>query len=304
MKPIKLPHIPIWPLLVIIGLLSVGCGKEQETFNPDKLTIGVVSYGDGAITSEKYQRFKDYIATHTKTIVELEPAYNELQAVEQLQRKSWDIVFAPPGLAAQAMSKSQYTPIFSMEGVSSTQRSVLIVRDDQPIQKIRDLSNKIVAFGETGSAAGFYVPLYDLYGLTLSQIRSAPTPKTALGWVNDQTADAAALSERDYEIHRREFPTTKFRVLHTSRWIPSGVVLLGPAIERNRQQQIQKIMREAPPDITGDAGYVPAAKIPNYDQFSQLVEKVRPLEDKVKSTPVTLLYQPTPNVISTPVPTK
>jgi phosphonate transport system substrate-binding protein len=304
MKPIKLPHILIPPLLVIIGLLGVGCDKKEETFNPDRLTIGIVSYGDGAVSLDKYQRFKDYIATHTKTIVELEPAYNELQAVEQVQRKNWEIVFAPPGLAAQAMSKSQYTPMFSMEGVSSTQRSLLIVRDDKPIQKIGDLSNKIVALGETGSAAGFYVPLYDLYGLTLSQIRSAPTPKTALGWVNEGTVDAAALSERDYEIHRHEFPATKFRVLHTSRWIPSGVVLIGPTVERNRQQQIQKIMREAPPDITADAGYVPAAKIPNYDQFSQLIEKVRPLEDKVKSTPVTLLYQSTPNVVSTPVRTK
>jgi phosphonate transport system substrate-binding protein len=303
MKLIKLPHILIPSLLVTIGLLSVGCGKEQETFNPDRLTIGVVSYGDGAVSLEKYQRFKDYIATQTKTVVELEPAYNELQAVEQVQRKNWEIVFAPPGLAAIAISKSQYTPLFSMEGVSSTQRSLLIVRDDKPIQKIGDLGNKIVALGETGSAAGFYVPLYDLYGLTLLQIRSAPTPKAALGWVNDQTADAAALSERDYEIHRREFPTTKFRVLRTSRWIPSGVVLLGPTVERNRQQQIQKIMREAPPDIAGDAGYVPAAKIPNYDQFIQLVEKVRPLEEKVKSTPVTLLYQPTPNAVTTTIAT-
>ncbi len=303
MKPIN-PHIPILPLLVIIGLFSVGCGKEEETFNPDKLTIGVVSYDDGAVSLDKYQRFKDYIATQTKTIVELEPAYNELQAVEQVQRKNWEIVFAPPGLAAIAMSKSQYTAVFSMEGVSSTQRSLLIVRDDQPIQKIGDLGNKIIALGRTGSAAGFYVPLYDLYGLTLKQIRSAPTPKTALGWVNDQTADAAALSERDYEIHRREFPTTKFRVLHTSRWIPSGVVLLGPTVDRNRLSQIQKIMREAPGDITGDAGYVPAAKIPSYNQFIQLVEKVRPLEDTVKSTPVILLYQPTPNVVSTPVRTK
>jgi phosphonate transport system substrate-binding protein len=303
MISIKLPHILMPPLLVIIGLLGIGCGKEEETFNPDRLTIGVVSYGDGAVSLEKYQRFKDYIATHTKTIVELEPAYNELQAVEQVQRKNWEIVFAPPGLAAIAMSKSQYIPLFSMEGVSSTQRSVIIVRDDKPIQKIGDLANKIVALGETGSAAGFYVPLYDLYGLTLQQIRSAPTPRSALGWVNDQTVDAAALSERDYEIHQRDFPTTKFRILHTSRWIPAGIVLLGPSVDRNRQQQIQKIMREAPPHIVGDAGYVPAAKIPSYNQFIQLVEKVRPLEDKVGSTPVTLLYQPN-NVVATPSKTK
>ena len=302
MKLIKLPRIFIPPILVIIGLFGVGCATETENFNPHRLTIGVVSYGEGTVSLEKYQGLKDYIAVQTQSIVELEPAYNELQAVEQVHRKNWEIVFAPPGLAAIAIGKEQYIPLFSMEGVSSTQRSLLIVRDDKPIQKVGDLGNKIVALGETGSAAAFYVPLYDLYGLTLAQIRSASTPKTALGLVNDGTVDAAALSERDYETYQREFPGTKFRVLHTSRWIPAGVVLLGPRVDRNLQQQFQKVMREAPPGIVSDAGYVPAAKIPNYNQFIQLVEKVRPLEEKVKSTPVTLLFQATPNPTTTATP--
>ncbi|BAZ41225.1 hypothetical protein NIES4101_71870 [Calothrix sp. NIES-4101] len=292
MKLTMLPHTLLLPSLVILlGLIEVGCGTKQEQINTEKLSIGVVSYGEGTVSLEKYDRFKNYIAEQTKSIVELEPAYNELQAVEQVQRQNWEIVFAPPGLAAIAIGKSQYLPLFSMEGVTSTQRSLLLVRDDKPIQKIGDLQNKIVALGETGSAAGFYVPLYDLYGLTLKQIQQVPTPKVALTRLNDGTVDAAAMSERDFEIYKRDFPATKFRVLHTSRWIPAGVVLLGPKVERNRQQQIEKAMREASPDVAADAGYITAAKVPNYDQFIQLIEKVRPLEDKVRQVPVVLVHQ-------------
>ncbi|MBF2005579.1 MAG: PhnD/SsuA/transferrin family substrate-binding protein [Chlorogloeopsis fritschii C42_A2020_084] len=289
MKIIVLPRLFFLPLLVLIGLLGVGCNSKPTNNIPNRLTIGVVSYGEGKVSLDKYERFKDYIGSQTRSIIELEPAYNELQAVAQIQRKRWDIVFATPGLAAIAIGKELYIPLFSMEGVSSRQRSLLIVRDDQPIKKISDLANKTVALGETGSAAGYYVPLYDLYGLTLAQIRSAPTPVTVLEWISDGSVDAGAISEQDFELYRRKFATTKFRILHTSRWIPPGVVLLAPTIERNQQQQIQKAMNDAPADLAADAGYVPAAKIPNYTEFIKLIEKVKPLEGRVRQTPAILL---------------
>lgn len=277
--------------IVLILLLTVGCDLEQQTVIPKKLTIGVVSYEQGTVSLDKYNRFKEYIAQQTHSVVELEPAYNELQAIEQIQRKQWDIVFAPPGLVAIAISKELYTPLFSMGGVSSGQRSLLVVLDNKPIKKVGDLAYKTVALGQIGSAAGYYVPLYDLYGLTLAQIRFAPTPKTTLQWLSEGSIDASALSEMDFELYRREFPTIKFRILHTSRWLPSSLVLLGSTVERNLQYQIKKAMSEAPAHITADAGYVPTAKIPSYQQFIKLVEKVRPLEEKVKQTPAVLGYE-------------
>lgn len=277
-------------ILVLIGLLSIGCNTKTPTPSPEKLTIGVVSYGEGKVSLDEYNRFKDYIATKTRSIrVDVEPAYNELQAVTQIKRKNWDIVFATPGLAAIAIGKELYVPLFSMESVSRRERSLIIVLNDSPIQNIKDLSNKTVALGEPGSASGYYLPLYDLYGLTLTQVRFAPTPKTALELIKNRTVEAGALSERDFEIHKRQFPNTQFRTIHTSRWVPPGVVVIAPTIEINRQQQIQKIMAEAPADITGDAGYVPDAKVPKYKQFIQLVEKVRPLESAVKNTPAVLI---------------
>jgi phosphonate transport system substrate-binding protein len=274
--------------LILIALLGVGCDSTKQPIS-EKLTIGLVSYGEGHKSLEKYKGFKDYIATQTQSIVELEPAYNELQALEQVQRKNWDIVFAPPGLAAIAIDKQLYIPLFPTDDISSQNRSLIIVRDDKPIQKITDLTNKIVALGEKGSAASYYVPLYDLYGLTLAKIRFAPTPKTVLQWISEGRVDAGAISQKNFELYQREFEPTKFRILHTSRWIPSGVVLLAPTVDRNRQQQIEKAMNQAPDYITSDAGYVPTAKVPNYKEFIEIVNKVRPLETQVKNTPSVLL---------------
>ncbi|MUG97058.1 PhnD/SsuA/transferrin family substrate-binding protein [Scytonema sp. UIC 10036] len=277
------------PLTVLVSLVGVGCSRNKDSISAERLTVGVVSYGEQTVSLERYEQFKNYLAAQTQSIVELEPAYNELQALEQIQRQRWEIVFAPPGLAAIAMGKGLYIPLFSMEGISSRQRSLLVVRDDRPITKIADLANKTVALESVGSAAGYYVPLYDLYGLTLAQIRFAPTPKTVLEWLNEGSVDAGAIAEKDFELYKQQFSGTKFRVLHTSRWIPPAVVLLAPTVERNRQQQIEKAMEQAPGYIISDAGYVPAAKIPSYDQFIKLVEKVRPLEAQVKQTPTVLI---------------
>jgi phosphonate transport system substrate-binding protein len=274
--------------LTLIGVFGEGC-SPQKMMVPDKLTVGIVSYGEQTVSLDKYDRFKDYLAQATKSVVEVEPAYNEVAAIEQINRKNWDVVFAPPGLAAIAIDKDLYVPLFSSEGVSSIQRCLIIVRDDSAIQSRADLGNKTIALGQPGSAAGYYMPLYDLYGLTLSEIRFAPTPKTALQWISEGTVDAAAISERDFERFQRDFSSPKLRILYTSRWIPPGLVLIGPNIDRNQQAQIEKAMRDAPADIASDAGYVPNASVPGYKQFIEFVGKVRPLEERVHQKPAVLI---------------
>jgi phosphonate transport system substrate-binding protein len=199
-------------------------------------------------------------------------------------------VFAPPGLAAIAMDKDLYLPLFVLEEVDSQRRALLVVKDDSAIQTLLDLNGKAVALGEPGSAAGYYLPVYDLYGLTLKEAKFAPTPRTALQWLSEGTVDASALSMGDFERHKSDFPSTQYRVLHTSRWIPPGLVLLGPTVERNLQEQIEQAMRNAPADITADAGYVPTAALPNYKLFTELVEKVLPLREPVRQQPAVLQY--------------
>ena len=274
-------------ILLSVGLFLSGCDRSQPSL-PGRLTIGVVSYEAGARSVEQYRSFQEYLAEKTDTVVEIDPAFNELRAIDQIQRQIWSIVFAPPGLAAMAIATAQYVPIFPMAGLSNL-HSVLVVREDSLILNLADLNHKVVALGEPGSAAGYYLPLYDLYGLTLSEVRFAPTPKTALEWLSQGTVAVGALSEKDFQRYRYEFSQTKFRILHSSRFVPPGVVLLGPTVDRNQEQQIRAAMREAPSSIAGDTGYVPNARLPNYEQFIQIVEKVKPLEARVREKPAVLI---------------
>ncbi len=279
--------VPLWLLLTLVG---IGCTPKVEA-PPEKLTIGVVSYGEGGVSLDKYDRFKEYIAQQTSSVVELEPAYNELQAVEQIQQHNWDLVFAPPGIVAIATGKQQYVPLFPLATINSTERALLVVRQDSPIRTLNDLSNRVLGLGEVGSAAGYYLPLYDLYGLTLSQIQFAPTPRTMLEWLSQGKIDAGALSEKDYQQYQFEFRDTPFRILHVSRRIPDGAVLLSPNVDHARQEEIRSAMNAAPSDIASDAGYLPSSQPIDYKNFVELVNKVKPLESRVRQKPAVLTME-------------
>ncbi|HEY9668453.1 MAG TPA: hypothetical protein V6C91_16710, partial [Coleofasciculaceae cyanobacterium] len=105
-------------LLQLLVLLTA-C-KSTGTSELGKLTLGVVSYGEGNRSTEQYSAFSDYLASQLKTIIELEPAFNEIRALEQIKRRNWSLVFAPPGLATIAIFEEQYVPLLPLEGVANT----------------------------------------------------------------------------------------------------------------------------------------------------------------------------------------
>ncbi len=268
----------------------VSCGSSVNTTSTDKLTIGVVSYGDSEVSLEQYQRFQNYLAEETKIAFELELAYNELQAVQQIENSNWSLVFAPPGLAVLA-GKRGYTQLFSLDTADKSEHSLIVVRADSTAQSLNDLAYKTVAMGKPGSAAGYYLPLYNLYGLTLETVKFAPTPERLLQWVDDGTVAAGAISEQEFAQYKNSFSDADFRVLYQSkRKIPSGVVLLG-VVERGQGEFIRQVMEAAPSTITSDAQYIPAASLPNYSDMVKVVERVRPLEDQVKRSPAVLTLE-------------
>jgi phosphonate transport system substrate-binding protein len=274
-------------LIAVLLVQTSGCGPNQVSDQPTRLTIGLVSYDSGASSLEKYQRFQTYLAEQLQAVVELEPVFNEIRAVEQIRADNWSLVFAPSGLAAIAIAEANYLPIFPTLGAPN-QKSVLVVRNDSSLEALGDLANQTIALGEAGSATGYYLPLYDLYGLTLEAIEFAPTPATALEWIADGRVAAGALSEDNFQQYRNDFGPGTFRILHASRAIPPGAVLISPTVDRNQQQYIERAMQNAPSTMTADAGYIPNAPPPDLTQLIALVEKVRPLEARVKEQPAVL----------------
>ncbi len=276
-------------LFVLQMLASLAACATDSTSNQElQFIVGTISYGDEKQSIERFSRFCQYLGEKTKTIIQFEPTFNENKAVELIKYNSWSLVFATPGLAALAKDKYQYSPLFSLQ-IDGNMRSIFIVRQDSNLQQLQDLQGKKVVLGLLGSATGYYVPLYHLYGLTLAEILFAPAPSTILELVANNQAAAGALSLEEFNLHRSKFSNVEFRILFSdSHNVPSGAVLISPKIELNRQELIRKYMKEAPLTLIEDVRYVPNGEIPDYRYMISVVNRVTSIVNNMNSQPVRL----------------
>jgi phosphonate transport system substrate-binding protein len=255
-------------------LVLTACGVKSIPKQRQGLILGIVSYDEGEKAINRYTIFNQYLSEKIGAIVKLEPAFNENKALERIRSRDWSLFFASPGLAAIAIAQNQYLPLLPLQGVSNL-RSIIVVRKDSPIRELKELRNQTVALGQPGSATGYFFPIYNLYGLTLSELMLAPTPKTVLEWVAQGKATAGALSREEFNSYS-QLSQIQFRVLHIDPHdVPTGVVLIAPTIERNLREQIRQIMNQAPSIVAQEAGFVPNGPLPDYRYMISVVKRVR-----------------------------
>ncbi len=216
---------------------------------------------------------------------------NEGIALERIQSQQWSLVFAPPGLTAIAISQYQYTPLLPLIGVQNL-RSVLVVREDSPIQDIGAIAGKSVALGKPGSATGYYLPIFNLYGLTLSELIFPPTPKAILEAVSQGKVAVGAVSQEEFNTYKSQTNPFNLRILFSDPHnVPSGVILISPTIERNYQESIRKILSETPSTVAEVVGFVTNAPVPDYKYMISVVERVRAIFPGDAKASIALLQQ-------------
>ncbi|MGK7913302.1 MAG: phosphate/phosphite/phosphonate ABC transporter substrate-binding protein [Synechococcus sp.] len=276
------------PSIAIVAVSALVACSPSQPAQRNRILIGTVAYGTGAVSLENLEPFANYLAQQTQSTIEIEPAFNEVKALEQIQSQKWSLVFAPPGLAATAISTAQYIPLFPLQATGNSVKSAIVVRDDSSVEDISDLSGESLSLGQPGSAAGYYLPLYDLFGLTLASVQVDATPRNTLAAVASGEVTAGALAKDEFDRLKSEFADIQFRIVHTSRSLPVGVVLVGPSVERNLQEYIERAMEDVTPNLAAEAGYIPNVEPPNYDFFIELIEKVSPYESRIYETPASL----------------
>ncbi len=257
----------------------------------EALTVGTLNYGTTPQSSGQYDRFKQYLEEQLHSLVQIEPTYNESKALERISAKAWSLVFAPPGLAAIAMSQYQYTALVPLEGIDNL-RSIFVVKKDSPYQDLKSLVGKKIALGQPGSATGYYYPIYNLYGMTLAEVAISATPKDILAAVASGTADAGALSVQEFNNYRATIPQTEFRILFTdTHQVPMGVILISPTIESKLQESIRQILKDTPSTISREVGSIPTGTVPDYKYTISVVERVRSIFAADGSQTAALLRQ-------------
>jgi phosphonate transport system substrate-binding protein len=260
---------------LLLSLFFGGCSWTGRHLRNQQFVIGTVSYESGEDDLNRYDDFQKYLAEKLNIFVQVEPTFNEVKALERIQAQAWSLVLAPPGLAALAMSRYQYTPLLPLQGVSAL-KSVVVVPATSPYQDLRSLVGRRLAIGQFGSATGYYLPIFNLYGLTLAELLVSPTPKAVLETIAQGKADAGAMSMEQFNAYKSQINQMAFRVLFVDPHpVPPGLLLLGPSVDRNLEAALRKVLNEAPSVIANDAGFVPTGTVPDYTYMISVVNRVQ-----------------------------
>ncbi|MBW4536090.1 MAG: phosphate/phosphite/phosphonate ABC transporter substrate-binding protein [Pleurocapsa minor HA4230-MV1] len=266
--------------IIIFTLIACDRGADPKDNRPkqtsiDKLSVGVVSYGENEKSLQQYQDFQEYLGTQQNSLIELEPAYNEVRALNQISGKKWDLVFAPPGLAAIAITQYNYEPLVPLEGKDQS-RSVIVTKQDSIVKSRQDLAAQTIALGQKGSATGYYLPIFNLYGLNFKKVLFASTPKDILQLLDQNQITAGALSLEDFNLLKQDYKPNQFKVIYLDRHnVPSGAILISDRLERNQQEQIRLALRDTPSFIASSAGYLPNEPLPDYAYLTTVIERVQ-----------------------------
>ena len=252
--------------------------------------MGAIAYGEGDRSLEQYSDLQNYLSVQLKSIIEIEPAYNEIQALDRLAKQKWDLALTSSGLTAIAISRYQYQPIIPLEGVEKV-RSAIVVEQDSNLKNIADLKGKTIALGQEGSATSYYLPIYNLYGLALKEVRFSPTPQTSLEWLGQKKVDAAALSLQEFNQYRQNLSQQQFRILNVDpHTIPSGAIIIADKIEPEQARAIKNVLSQAPSHIAASANFLPNEPVTQYEYLIQVIERVIPISERIKEQPA-LFYE-------------
>ncbi|CDM93918.1 MULTISPECIES: protein kinase domain-containing protein [Limnospira] len=190
------------------------------------------------------------------------------EAKDRIAKKEWDVVFTLSPIISVAAKDNSYTfaALMFPEG-PPYYYSALYVRADSPIQSINDITpSTVIALGGFNSASSFYMPVYDLYGKTLT-VDMGHRGQNIREMVRTGKADLGAGALGDTVKNDPDI-----RIIHLSRAIPGAGVYLSPELSESDRKVIERVLLNAPPDLQKQANYGPGSE-PDYTNFRGIIRR-------------------------------
>jgi serine/threonine-protein kinase len=193
-----------------------------------------------------------------------------------MKNRQWDIAFTLSPINSIYAKEQGYKYIARMYPDSPYYEAGLMVHKDSSIKSIDDIKpSTIVALGAFNSASSFYMPVYTLYGKTISvttghkgaEIRDlVKTKKVDVG--------SAAIGEIQDD--------SSLRLIDVSRALPGSGVYVSPKLSTNDQESLTKVILSAPDSakVYEKANYGSIDKDgqallePDYTEFKKLMDRV------------------------------
>ena len=267
--------------LMVNLILACGSSSDQPTSlcGPQgSLRVGYVGSGEGRtdsaadlITDPDLERMRTLLTLASRCDVQFEPLLSPERARQRLIRGEWDLAFLPPGLTAMAMQRGvDDQPIRKLVRPNRS-RSALLVRRDSGLNTNRSQWGASRSLPR-GSLTGFYLPLYNLHGLKLKEVRYANSFDALLAMLRAGDVDVIAwdsgaprpgddvlvLAEDDHEI-------------------PDGAMVLSQALAAGNYKPMLQVLDDSVGQMPKSLGYS-SGVLPQVEAYHGLREIVRHVE--------------------------
>lgn len=193
--------------------------------------FGVIPRDNPRISYEKYQPIIDYLSEVTEYRFELVLKKSYEDTVNSIGHGDIDIALLDPLTYLEARAK--YGAVSILKTITDKgekfYRSVIITKDNSPVNKLSDLKGRNFAFAAIMSTSGNLIPRYLLAGdgihlQELGKYRNFDYHDSVVKWVLKGEYDAGAVREAVFE----KYIQLGLRVLYTSEPIPTGPVAVSP----------------------------------------------------------------------------
>jgi len=285
-----------WLLIAVAAGWLSGCSPQSaqqvSLCGPTgQLRVGFVGADEGrarggqaVLPDAEIGRLRDLLTVASRCDVQLEPVASPEQARLRLSAAEWDAAFLPAGLAALALEEAGsggYSLVRPL-GQRRQSRSQLLVRSDSERRSLLQLKGARLGLLPRGSLTGFYLPLYNLHGLTLGSVHYALSYSELLERLRSGKLDVIVWDSA------LPAPGGDVRVLFEDQnTVPLGSLVISQALVASDHQPFLRTLdasaSQLPPSLGYAAGVLPEA---------QELQRLRTVVNSVESWDLPLEGQP------------
>lgn len=271
-RPLMLRVAALTLVITIVPGCSFGPAAPRSLCGPaGNLRVGVMDPAEGrgsassaGLSPQESEALRDLLTNASGCEVELEPLASPERARTKLATRQWDAAFLPPGLTAYSLrAELGYIAIRSL-GQRQISRSAILVLDGSRLHQLSDLNGARIGLLPRGSLGGFYIPLYNMHGLSLGRVSYALDYTSLLDMLQRGEVDAIAWDEALPD------PGAKVRRLQVDgHAMPLGALVLSKELASADYLPFFKILDGAAAQMPGSIGYA-ASILPRQQELQPL----------------------------------
>jgi phosphonate transport system substrate-binding protein len=240
---------PLFLSLALIFFILVTSPLQAK----EKITIGLLPEMNVFVQMQRYRPLADYLSRKLDIDVQLTMLSRYGNIIERLRENEIDAAFLGSFTATLAISQLNVEPLarpINLDG-TSTYHGLIFVRKDSGIKNVPDMRNKIIAFVERATTAGYIFPRayfkrnnIENYDTFFKEYFFAGSHDATIDAVYKKKADVGAAKNTIYDYYMLQNPqiAEEIEILAQSSPVPSNGLCVMPGISNELRSQIQKTL--------------------------------------------------------------